>query len=222
MKEEFKVATMREQAETARACGGMFAVSGDQAIRMLDRIAELGAEVRLLQNQWENRSPTEWAYNQACNALHSQRERANKLQSQLDEVTTQRLQEAKMNLNIKVHLNERALKAEAELSELKGDRVPYAYSYNYAGCETCEGFQDWRKELSRERPPEWMVETGKVTDLVELFTGQQKPIVLPSKITMGFKKLAEIYECKPEQAQFIAVGWNAAIEAAGGIVKDGE
>lgn len=48
-------------------------------------------------------------------------------------------------------------------------RKPVAYSYRYAGCETCEGFQDWRWELSKEKPPEWMLETGKVTNLVELF-----------------------------------------------------
>lgn len=48
-------------------------------------------------------------------------------------------------------------------------RTPVAYSYRYAGCETCEGFQDWRWELSKEKPPEWMLETGKVTNLVELF-----------------------------------------------------
>lgn len=48
-------------------------------------------------------------------------------------------------------------------------RTPVAYSYRYAWCETCEGFQDWRWELSKEKPPEWMLETGKVTNLVELF-----------------------------------------------------
>ena len=48
-------------------------------------------------------------------------------------------------------------------------RKPVAYSYRYAGCETCDGFQDWRWELSKEKPPEWMLETGKVTNLVELF-----------------------------------------------------
>ena len=48
-------------------------------------------------------------------------------------------------------------------------RTPVAYSYRYAGCETCDGFQDWRWELSKEKPPEWMLETGKVTNLVELF-----------------------------------------------------
>ena len=48
-------------------------------------------------------------------------------------------------------------------------RTPVAYSYRYAGCETCDGFQDWRWELSKEKPPEWMLETGKVTNLIELF-----------------------------------------------------
>ncbi|EMX0085568.1 hypothetical protein AAEV22_003201 [Escherichia coli] len=54
-------------------------------------------------------------------------------------------------------------------------RTPVAYSYRYAGCETCEGFQDWRWELSKEKPPEWMLETGKVTNLVELFELPETP-----------------------------------------------
>lgn len=64
---------------------------------------------------------------------------------------------------------------EAKCAELAAEnagmsaRTPVAYSYRYAGCETCEGFQDWRWELSKEKPPEWMLETGKVTNLVELF-----------------------------------------------------
>ncbi|WP_211046712.1 hypothetical protein [Pectobacterium versatile] len=53
--------------------------------------------------------------------------------------------------------------------------VPYAYAYQYAGCETCEGFQDWRSKLSKERPPEWMLEDGKVTDLIELFARAVPP-----------------------------------------------
>lgn len=55
-------------------------------------------------------------------------------------------------------------------------RTPVAYSYRYAGCETCEGFQDWRWELSKEKPPEWMLETGKVTNLVELFELHETPV----------------------------------------------
>lgn len=64
---------------------------------------------------------------------------------------------------------------EAKCAELAAEnagmsaRTPVAYSYRYAGCETCDGFQDWRWELSKEKPPEWMLETGKVTNLVELF-----------------------------------------------------
>lgn len=115
---------------------------------------------------------------------------------------------------------------EAEIAALKGDQVPYAYSYNYAGCETREGFQDWRKELSRERPPEWMIETGKVTDLVELFTYPQKPVVLPID-EMSYKDACEFVsingmrnEDRPTLAMRV---WNscrkAAIEAAGGIVS---
>ncbi|MGH8810377.1 MAG: hypothetical protein ACREXO_00140 [Advenella sp.] len=104
------------------------------------------------------------------------------------------------------------LAAQEEIAELKGDQVPYAYSYNYAGCETCEGFQDWRKELSRERPPEWMIETGKVTDLVELFTAQQKPVV-PMALFDGYQ---------PHIVRELQAAFKAAIEAAGGIVKDGE
>lgn len=54
-------------------------------------------------------------------------------------------------------------------------RTPVAYSYRYAWCETCDGFQDWRWELSKEKPPEWMLETGKVTNLVELFELPETP-----------------------------------------------
>lgn len=62
----------------------------------------------------------------------------------------------------------------ADNAELSA-RTPVAYSYRYAGCETCEGFQDWRWELSKEKPPEWMLETGKVTNLVELFELHETP-----------------------------------------------
>lgn len=62
----------------------------------------------------------------------------------------------------------------AENAAMKA-RTPFAYSYRYAGCETCEGFQNWRWELSKERPPEWMMETGKVTNLVELFECYEAP-----------------------------------------------
>ncbi|QHJ82456.1 MAG: hypothetical protein [Bacteriophage sp.] len=169
MKDEFKVATMREQAETAMACGGMFAISGQQAKRMLDRIVEL--------------------------------------ESQIERITAQRLQENSMNLKVKLHLNERATNAEAELAALKGDQVPVAWT-------DAEELRDMEKDGCG-----CMLKVDHANPLTDprrqimLYDRPQKPVVLPSKITMGFKKLADKYECEPNQAQFIAVGWNAAIDA---------
>lgn len=107
--------------------------------------------------------------------LEAERQRADDAERAGDNARSSR----DLHHKVSAGLNERLIKAEAEIAALKGDQVPFAFSYNYAGCETCEGFQDWRKELSRERPPEWMLETGKVTDLVELFTAPQKLVVLP-------------------------------------------
>ncbi|QGU87043.1 hypothetical protein [Erwinia sorbitola] len=73
--------------------------------------------------------------------------------------------------------------AEAELARRDAAAgEPFAYAYRYAGCETCEGFQNWRDELSKERPAEWMIETGKVTDLKELYTVAQPAVLPPEKI----------------------------------------
>ncbi|WP_208951682.1 hypothetical protein [Rahnella sp. ChDrAdgB13] len=63
------------------------------------------------------------------------------------------------------------------IREAKGEQVPFAFAYRYAGCETTSGFEDWRNELSRERPADWMIETGKVTGLIELFTTPVFPVV---------------------------------------------
>ena len=40
-------------------------------------------EIRRLEFQWEHRAPTQWAYDQACTALHAQRERAEKADAEL-------------------------------------------------------------------------------------------------------------------------------------------
>ncbi|MEI7143272.1 hypothetical protein WCT84_06740 [Pectobacterium brasiliense] len=67
--------------------------------------------------------------------------------------------------------------------------LPYAYAYQYAGCETCEGFQDWRSKLSKERPADWMLETGKVTDLIELYA--VKPLsVVPDEMRETLYRIA--------------------------------
>lgn len=41
-------------------------------------------EIRRLEFQWENRAPTQWAYDQACSALHAQRERAEKAEAEIE------------------------------------------------------------------------------------------------------------------------------------------
>lgn len=40
-------------------------------------------EIRRLEFQWEHRAPTQWAYDQACTALHAQRERAEKAEAEI-------------------------------------------------------------------------------------------------------------------------------------------
>ncbi len=40
-------------------------------------------EIKKLEFQWEHRAPTQWAYDQACTALHAQRERAEKSEAEL-------------------------------------------------------------------------------------------------------------------------------------------
>lgn len=47
---------------------------------------------------------------------------------------------------------------------------PVAYDYQYAGAQTCEGFVDWRNELTHDCPPDWMVEDGKVTGVKPLYS----------------------------------------------------
>ncbi|QXG07696.1 hypothetical protein [Erwinia phage Snitter] len=117
------------------------------------------------------------------------------------EVAQQRITELEANhrkhaarlISDRVVLRERAETAEAELARRDAAAgEPFAYHYHYACVETSEGFQDWRYELSRECPPEWMVETGKIKDVKELFTAAQ-PSALPPEIVrnidgLGFYK----------------------------------
>ncbi|WP_223509468.1 hypothetical protein [Rahnella sp. GSA61A] len=46
------------------------------------QLADANAQkIRKLEFQWEHRAPTQWAYDQACTALHAQRERAEKAEA---------------------------------------------------------------------------------------------------------------------------------------------
>lgn len=115
----------------------------------------------------------------------------------------------------------------AENAALKA-RTPFAYSYQYAGCETCEGFQDWRWKLSKERPPEWMLETGKVTNVVELFECHETPAT-DAAITELYAQGADLFadHCMKmadgsEQLQYTPIGarWRASALAAKEFAAD--
>jgi len=125
-------------------------------------------EIRRLEFQWEHRAPTQCAYDQACTALHAQRERAEK--------------------------------AEAEIAALKGDQVPVPVAYLYSA-----SFE--RGEVE-----------GQLTDApgcdMPVYDRPQKPVVLPE----GFYPDGDI-DCELVINLSDAI---SAIEAAGGIVKDGE
>lgn len=102
-------------------------------------------------------------------------------------------------------LLKRAEKAEAELAALKGDQVPveYQYQHTHAG-------KVW---LTVDKPDyETFKKNGWPTR--ELFTSPQKPVVLPE----AFYPDGDI-DCELVINLSDAI---AAIEAAGGIVKDGE
>lgn len=148
-------------------------------------------EIRKLESQWEHRSPTQWAYDQACAALHAQRERAKK--------------------------------AEAQLASLKGDQVPFRYMAEWSSPNG--GMECDYSEVRSEMEDLAAEHDGFV---IELFTAPQKPVVLPNKITQS--DAPEIAEISAQVERLglkgtygaYAAGWNAAIEAAGGTVKDGE
>lgn len=138
----------------------------------------------------------------AFDAEHQQREAAEKeatywcnLNAQKNEVIDQRNGECDRLIR----------ENEALLARLAPkDITPFAYAYQYAGCETTSGFEDWRNELSRVRPAEWMLETGKVTGLIELFTTQQMPVapegwqLVPIEPTESM--VIDGFESKPDES----------------------
>lgn len=86
-----------------------------------------------------------------------------------------------------------------ELAELKGDQVPVGI---FAGTDEC----------SEVRHISWLSGASKLQAGDKLFTAPQKPVVLPQATTHSFS--GEPFYTKDQIL--------AAIEAAGGIVKDGE
>ncbi|EKN5977967.1 TPA: hypothetical protein ACGPMR_002903 [Yersinia enterocolitica] len=114
------------------------------------------------------------------------------------------------------------LAAEAELSaaneKLKGEQVPVEYQYRYHNHGT--GCGEWCRVLTKERYEELQREHAGDNDFVfrMLFTAPQKPVALLDKYVRN-EKSQYILDGKCEPRIGFAVGWNAAIRAAGGKVE---
>lgn len=110
------VVDMRGRAITRMNNGGYAEISlkATDLIQILDQLeaehqrADANAqEIKKLEFQWEHRAPTQWAYDQACTALHAQRERAEKAEASIGVL--------------------QGIIARKEFDALKGDQVPYAW-----------------------------------------------------------------------------------------------
>jgi len=97
------------------------------------------------------------------------------------------------------------------IRELKGDQVPVEYQMYYHNHGTGGG--EWCRVRTKARYEELQIEHAGDNDFSfrTLFTATQKPVVLPEAYDDGHGN-----EWLPRGATI------AAIEAAGGIVKDGE
>ncbi|ELI8051607.1 hypothetical protein RSF18_004347 [Yersinia enterocolitica] len=112
------------------------------------------------------------------------------------------------------------LKAElsAANEKLKGEQVPVEYQYRYHNHGT--GCGEWCRVLTKERYEELQREHAGDNDFVfrMLFTAPQKPVALLDKYVRN-EKGQYILDGKCEPRIGFAVGWNAAIRAAGGKVE---
>lgn len=59
----------------------------------------------------------------------------------------------------------------------KGPVAPFAFHYEFAGCVTADGPQNWRNEFERGRPPQFMVDAGRVRSLKALHASEPLPVV---------------------------------------------
>ncbi|HEI6883737.1 TPA: hypothetical protein SK268_001074 [Yersinia enterocolitica] len=112
------------------------------------------------------------------------------------------------------------LKAElsAANEKLKGEQVPVEYQYRYHNHGT--GCGEWCRVLTKERYEELQREHAGDNDFVfrMLLTAPQKPVALLDKYVRN-EKGQYILDGKCEPRIGFAVGWNAAIRAAGGKVE---
>lgn len=116
------------------------------------------------------------------------------------------------------------IEAVAELEAVKGEQVPVAWT-SQRSLETKNKIVAFTDDMSAL---DYGVANGW-TDIVELFTAPQKPVVLPAmqQLKEAVAFYLQVQKDNPPVEQGMhkdADEWlkRAAIEAAGGIVKDGE
>ncbi|MFS7249311.1 hypothetical protein AB6869_19880 [Rahnella rivi] len=126
-------------------------------------------EIRKLEFQWEHRAPTQWAYDQACTALHAQRERAEK---------------AELELIKPLPIGELIQRLEGQTyekwfsqSDLKGDQVPVAVVELNDNLSVAE----IRGDIPRRKAVRELYEGALVLGQ-ELFGAPQKPGISKEKL----------------------------------------
>ncbi|MFU2318951.1 hypothetical protein [Rahnella sp. PCH160] len=119
--------------------------------------------------------------------------------------------------NVENHAMAEALDELISIRELKGDQVPVAQIVIS---------KNW-PDVGRKVIDYYLEKIQHLPAGTELFTAPQKPVVLLNKITQS--DAPEVAEISAQVERLglkgaygaYAAGWNAAIEASGGIVKDG-
>lgn len=74
---------LKELAAYNDECGTTMDVDPLDLIALIERLEAAEKRVAELEKQYDNRTPTEWAYTQACAALEKHRARANKAEAEL-------------------------------------------------------------------------------------------------------------------------------------------
>lgn len=82
--------TMESHTDELRIMASAVESFTDELIAALEaaekRIAALESDIKSANERYENRVPTEWAYNQACAAIEKHRLRADNAESQISEL----------------------------------------------------------------------------------------------------------------------------------------
>ena len=141
------------------------------------------------------------------------------------EAERQRAADLVLHINTQANMLE---KAESELAALKGEQVPIAYLTRHMGCRAPDDCEEYLEVSDKDDV------SGNGEPAIPVFTGPQKPVVLDlNYFDEHFDRLLDEKDDDIEIGQLGARNYEAlhiaihqsikaAIEAAGGIVKDGE